>query len=298
MTRMRSLVASISPAGLMIPLALTALLGWQAISGITMGLDQAKLCADDWQTAIEAMEGGATEFNGRCLSVGGLGPDGEVPEDFYVQRDLAFADLAAAAERLKADPWGNIAGNVGGLPLIFLALFGGAMAAGSPMASAVTAWGLSNGWTRPVWARSVMGLTVGAVLVAYVLAVAGGVAYLATRMQAAEVALGWQIPGGSAFAPLAGILFYASVGVLAGAITGRGEIGGMLAVVLSIADFIASAQFGQPPFLPSTWHQSLVGNGVDLMSMPVAALVASSAAVLLGILAYRYMTGHRDVPDR
>ncbi len=297
MTRLRSLLAAISPAGLAIPLVLAALLGWQSIANITAELDQARLCAVDWQMAIEALEGGATDYQGRCLSVGG-GIDGEVPEDFYTQRDLAWQDFAAAAERLQEDPWGKVAGTVGGMPLIFLALFGGGLIGGAPMASATAAWGLSNGWTRPVWARSVLALTALAVLLAYIVSMTVGVAYMSVRMQSAEVVMGWQFPGGEAFAPLAGLLFYGVVGVFAGILTGRGEIGGMLAVAFSIADFVASAQFGQSPVFPSTWHQSLIGQEAGGLSMPTAALIASLAAVGLGAVVYRYMTRRRDVPDR
>lgn len=297
MIRMRSVLAAVSPASLMIPIALALLLGWQSIGGLTSELDQAHMCAIDWQQAIEALEGGAREYQGRCVGLS-IGEVGDIPQDFYDQVDLAWQDYANAAERLLEDPWGHAAGHMGGMALLFLALFMGALITGSPLGSAITAWGLSNGWTRPFWARSSLALASLVVVVAYVIAMAAAMLDISIGLRAADVSASIPLPNGAAFAPLAGLLFYSVVGVLAGLITGRGEIGGMTAVLFAIADFVASARFNQFPAFPSTWHQALLGQDVESMSMPVAAVVASIAAVALAAGAYWFMTRRRDVPDR
>lgn len=297
MTRLRSLASAVSPAGLIIPVVLAALLALQSTSGITREFDQARCAAIDWARAIEAFESGMIEYRGDCISAS-IGTSGEIPEDFYTQRELAAQDLEAAAERLTDNPWRTAANHVGGAPVIFFALFVGAMVSGSPMGSAVAAWGLSNGWTRAVWARSAVALTVVGTVAAYVVVLTAAVAQ--TYAKATGAGLEWSFPAPrvDVLVPVPGLLYFGMVGVIAGLLLGRGEIGGMSAVVFALADFMGSSRFRLSPFFPTSWHQTALGATPSPITVAQAIWLATAATVLLAVLAYWYMTRRRDVPDR
>ncbi len=298
MTRLRGVGSAVSPAGLLVPIVLAGLLSWQAMSGITGEFDQARRCAIDWQRAIEALEGGATDYNGACIGLSIGDGQGGIPDDFYRERERAWADYNAAAERLTANPWRRAANHMGGGALVFLALFSGAMVAGSPLGSAVAAWGLSNGWTRPSWARSTLILVSVGVVTAFMLAT--GIAVVVTHLKAtgAGVAGSFPLPGLDVLTPIPALLFYGLVGTVAGLVTGRGEIGGMTAVVVALGDFMAASRFGLAPVFPSSWHQTALGAEISPLTEAQAVLAASAAVVLVTGFVYWYMTRRRDVPDR
>ena len=86
--------------------------------------------------------------------------------------------------------------------------------------------------------------------------------------------------------------------LLVGLIVGRGEIGGMTAVVLAIADFLGSARFELAPFFPTSWHQTALGATPSPISVPTALGLGGAAGVALGVIAYWFMNRRRDVPDR
>jgi hypothetical protein len=296
-TRLRSLAAAVSPAGLVIPIVLMALLSAQSVSGMTRELDQAACLASDWRRAIEAFEGGAIDFRGACMSAS-IGTGGDIPEDFYQQIELADRDFEAAAERLTADPWRKAANHVGGAPVILFALFAGAMISGSPMGSGVAAWGLSNGWTRGSWSRSTLALTGIATGVAYALVLIVAVVTTYLKWQGAGVDASFPMPGLGTLAPLPGLVYFGMVGVMAGLITGRGEIGGMTAVVVAITDFLGSSRFRLSPFFPTSWHQTALETTPSPLSISQALGLMSAAAVVLAAVVYWYMTRRRDIPDR
>src|SRR5690606_18476811 len=103
--------------------------------------------------------------------------------------------------------------------------------------------------------------------------------------------------------PIPGLLYFTMLGVLIGLVIGRGEIAGMTAVVLAIADFIGSARFGLAPYFPTSWHQIALGSaaaahGKDLITRPTAISVALAAEDALTGASHRIMTSLRDDPDR
>lgn len=297
MRDIRALLSAISPAGLMIPVLLSALLLAQSMSGMTAEVDQARCLVDDWGAALETFESGRTTFTGRCLgaSIGAPGEDlGWVRE----QLEQVESDYEAAVDRLTEDPWKRAANYIGGTALVFFALWVGGMASGSPMGSAVAAWGLSNSWTRRSWARSTLTLTALASLGAYLLALVVAMVVIYTKISGAGIDAGLPAPGLSALNPIPGLLYFGMLGVLAGLITGRGEIAGMTAVVVAIADFMGSARFELAPFFPTSWHQTALGATPSPISIPTALGLAGAAAVGLAWLAYWLMTRRRDIPDR
>ncbi len=297
MTRMRALGSAVSPAGLLVPIVLAALLSWQAMSTITWDFDQARRCSIDWQRAIEALEGGATDYAGDCVGLS-IGPgQGEIPDDFYEERDRAKEAYLTEAERLTTNQWRTAANHMGGPGLVFFALFGGAIVAGSPLGSAVAAWSISNSWTRPTWARSVLTLVAVAIITAFLLATVVAVALTHFKVVGAGIDSSFPVPGIDLVAPLPSLLFYGLVGIASGLITGRGEIGGMMAVIVAVADFMAASRLGLFPGFPSSWHQTILGAEVSPITEPQAAVAAGAAVVLLGGFAYWYMT-RRDLPDR
>ena len=150
--------------------------------------------------------------------------------------------------------------------MVFFALFGGSMAAGSPLGTAVTAWGLSNGWTRSSWVRSTLALTTLATLAAYLLALGAAVAVIYVKIAGAGLEATFGLPTMATLFPVPGLLYFAMLGVLVGLIVGRGELGGMTAVVLAIADFMGSARFEMAPFFPTSWHQTALGATPSPMS--------------------------------
>jgi hypothetical protein len=296
-TRLRSLAAAVAPAGLVIPIVLMVLLSAQSVSGMTRELDQAACLASDWRRAIEAFEGGVIDFRGNCMSAS-IGTSGEIPEEFYQQVELADRDFDAAAERLTEDPWRKAANHVGGAPVILFALFVGAMIAGSPMGSGVAAWSLSNGWTRGSWSRSTLALTAIATGVAYALVLVVAVVTTYAKWRGAGVDASLAMPGLGALAPLPGLIYFGMIGVMAGLITGRGEIGGMTAVVIAITDFMGSSRFRLSPFFPTSWHQTALETTPSPLTIPQALGLMVAAAVVLAAVVYWYMTRRRDVPDR
>jgi hypothetical protein len=296
-TRLRSLAAAVAPAGLVIPIVLMVLLSAQSVSGMTRELDQAACLASDWRRAIEAFEGGVIDFRGNCMSAS-IGTSGEIPEEFYQQVELADRDFDAAAERLTEDPWRKAANHVGGAPVILFALFVGAMIAGSPMGSGVAAWSLSNGWTRGSWSRSTLALTAIATGVAYALVLVVAVVTTYAKWRGAGVDTSLAMPGLGALAPLPGLIYFGMIGVMAGLITGRGEIGGMTAVVIAITDFMGSSRFRLSPFFPTSWHQTALETTPSPLTIPQALGLMVAAAVVLAAVVYWYMTRRRDVPDR
>lgn len=297
MTRLRGLFAAISPGGLIIPVVLGALLITQSMTGMTQEFDQARCSLEDWTAAIEAFEGGAADYQGRCVSIG-IGIPGEIPDDMRQQVVQAQADYEAAAERLADDPWKRAANSVGGAAMVFFALFVGAMAAGSPMGSAIAAWALSNGWNRRSWARATLTTTSLATLGAYLLALVIATVFIYTKITGVGLDIGFPAPSVAALTPIPGLLYFGMVGVVVGLAMGRGEIAGMTAVVVAIADFMGSARFELSPFFPTTWHQTALGATPSTITVPVAVTLAGAAAVVLAALAYWYVTKRRDVPDR
>lgn len=297
MTSIRGLLNAISPAGLLVPIVLSSLLISQSMTGLTQEVDQARCVVTDWTEAIEVFEGGGVDFNGRCVSTS-IGMPGE--DISWVRDALAQAerDYEAAVERLVDDPWKRAANSVGGAALVFFALFLGGMAAGSPMGSAVAAWGLSNGWTRRSWARSTLTLTTLGPLAAYLLGLLVAVVLIYIRIRGAGVDAGLTAPTMAALNPVPGLFYFGMLGVMVGAIVGRGEIAGMVAVVVAIADFMGSARFELSPFFPTSWHQAALGAEPSPISIPTALGLAAAAAVAMAALAFWYMTRRRDVPDR
>ncbi len=297
MTSIRGLLNAISPAGLLVPIVLSSLLISQSMTGLTQEVDQARCVVTDWTEAIEVFEGGGVDFNGRCVSTS-IGMPGE--DISWVRDALAQAerDYEAAVERLVDDPWKRAANSVGGAALVFFALFLGGMAAGSPMGSAVAAWGLSNGWTRRSWARSTLTLTTLGTLAAYLLGLLVAVVLIYIRIRGAGVDAGLTAPTMAALNPVPGLFYFGMLGVMVGAIVGRGEIAGMVAVVVAIADFMGSARFELSPFFPTSWHQTALGAEPSPISIPTALGLAAAAAVAMAALAFWYMTRRRDVPDR
>lgn len=297
MTSIRGLLNAISPAGLLVPIVLSSLLISQSMTGLTQEVDQARCVVTDWTEAIEVFEGGGVDFNGRCVSTS-IGMPGE--DISWVRDALAQAerDYEAAVERLVDDPWKRAANSVGGAALVFFALFLGGMAAGSPMGSAVAAWGLSNGWTRRSWARSTLTLTTLGTLAAYLLGLLVAVVLIYIRIRGAGVDAGLTAPTMAALNPVPGLFYFGMLGVMVGAIVGRGEIAGMVAVVVAIADFMGSARFELSPFFPTSWHQAALGAEPSPISIPTALGLAAAAAVAMAALAFWYMTRRRDVPDR
>lgn len=297
MTSIRGLLNAISPAGLLVPIVLSSLLISQSMTGLTQEVDQARCVVTDWTEAIEVFEGGGVNFNGRCVSTS-IGMPGE--DISWVRDALAQAerDYEAAVERLVDDPWKRAANSVGGAALVFFALFLGGMAAGSPMGSAVAAWGLSNGWTRRSWARSTLTLTTLGTLAAYLLGLLVAVVLIYIRIRGAGVDAGLTAPTMAALNPVPGLFYFGMLGVMVGAIVGRGEIAGMVAVVVAIADFMGSARFELSPFFPTSWHQTALGAEPSPISIPTALGLAAAAAVAMAALAFWYMTRRRDVPDR
>lgn len=297
MTSIRGLLNAISPAGLLVPIVLSSLLISQSMTGLTQEVDQARCVVTDWTEAIEVFEGGGVDFNGRCVSTS-IGMPGE--DISWVRDALAQAerDYEAAVERLVDDPWKRAANSVGGAALVFFALFLGGMAAGSPMGSAVAAWGLSNGWTRRSWARSTLTLTTLGTIAAYLLGLLVAVVLIYIRIRGAGVDAGLTAPTMAALNPVPGLFYFGMLGVMVGAIVGRGEIAGMVAVVVAIADFMGSARFELSPFFPTSWHQAALGAEPSPISIPTALGLAAAAAVAMAALAFWYMTRRRDVPDR
>ncbi len=297
MTTIRGLFNAISPSGLIVPIVLSALLIAQSMSGMTREVDQARCVIDDWNVAIEFFEGGGVNYDGRCVSasVGMPGDDLSWVREALAQAEL---DYQAAVDRLTEDPWKRAANSVGGAALVFFALFTGGMSTGSPMGSAVAAWGLSNGWTRRSWAGSTLTFTSLATLGAYLLwlLIAVGIIYM--RISGAGVDAGLATPTLAALNPIPGLLYFGMLGVMVGVLVGRGEIAGMIAVVVAIADFTLSARFGMSPFFPTSWHQTALGATPSPISIPAAVSLAGAAAVVMAALAYWFMTSRRDVPDR
>lgn len=297
MTSIRGLFNAISPSGLLVPIVLSALLIAQSMSGMTHEVDQARCLVDDWNEAIEFFEGGGVNYNGRCVSTS-IGIPGE--DISWVREALAQAesDYEAAVNRLTGDPWKKAANSVGGAALAFFALFTGGMATGSPMGSAVAAWGLSNGWTRRSWAGSSLTFTSLATLGAYLLGLLIAVGVIYMKIKGAGIDAGLAAPTLAALNPVPGLLYFGMLGVMVGVVVGRGEIAGMMAVVIAIADFTLSARFGLSPFFPTSWHQTALGATPSSLSIPAALALAGAAAVVMAALAYWFMTSRRDVPDR
>lgn len=297
MRNLRGIFNSMSPAGLLIPLVLSALLIAQGTSLMTREIDAAKCGLDDWRAALEAFENGAVDFQGRCVgaSIGAPGQDFS-----WVDEQIQAAEVAydAAVASVLADPWKLAADSVGGIALVFFALFVGGMASGSPLGSVVAAWGLSNGWTRRAWARSTLTLTTFATLAAYVVALLAVMALLYARLSSLGIDFGLAAPSLEALHPIPGLLYFGMLGVLSGMIVGRGEMGGLVAVVVAIADFMLSARFGVSQWFPTTWHQTAVGTATVPMSLPLAMGLAAGAAVVLALVGYLFFTRRRDVPDR
>ena len=303
MKDVRGLFNSITPAGILIPVALSALLIWNSFSGMTGEVDRARCMVDDLEQALVVFESGKTDFQGRCL---GMSIGEGAPVDFSWVRDeleSARASHQAAVERLVEDPWRRAANSVGGVALAFFALFFGGMTGGSPLGAAVTAWGLSNGWTRSAWVRSALTLSTLATVVLYTLGLLLAVFIIYSKITGAGIDIGFPAPSVAALHPIPGLLYFTMLGVLIGLVIGRGEIAGMTAVVLAIADFIGSARFGLAPYFPTSWHQIALGSadgvqGKDLISRPTALSLALATAVALAAVSYWFLTRRRDVPDR
>lgn len=133
---------------------------------------------------------------------------------------------------------------------------------------------------------------------AFVIATGAAVLITHLKVSAAGVSVGYPAPGVGFLAPVPRLIFYGMVGVAAGLLTGRGEIGGMAAVVFTVADFMGASFFGLSPFFPSSWHQTVLGAEVSPMSEVQAVVAAGAAALALTTFGYWYMIRRRDVPDR
>ncbi|MDF1598016.1 MAG: hypothetical protein P1T08_18235 [Acidimicrobiia bacterium] len=198
---------------------------------------------------------------------------------------------------LTTDLWATAGKSLGGLPLILFAVISGSLIAGSMMGSGVTAWSLSNGWSRALWIRSILLLNVILTVAAYIILTSGFV--LATVIRIAQLGL-HTTPGGpgwSAFTPLPGLLFYSLIGLAAGLLTGKGESAVLGALAFITGEYVLSSAMGGLPVFPASLHQVTLDNS-EVVTGRIAFIVLLLISLLLATLIWVYFTSSRDVPDR
>jgi hypothetical protein len=299
MRNVRALLTAVAPGSLVTALVITALLLLMGLGNVTAEAENARCRADDWAQAIEHIENGATDYQGRCMGISTGGPVPEdLLEDFRAEADLARREFEEAAGALAAGQWKRAADATASFPLVFFALFMGGVITGSPMGSAVAAWSLSNGWTRRAWIRNSLVLAVLATLALYLLATVAGVVIIQSFLGGAGIEAGFPMPGIEALRPLPGLLYFTMLGALAGLVLGRGELAGMVAVAVTLGDFALSARYPEFPLLPTRWHQTALGLDTGAIGPGLAVALAGTMALLLASLGRWYFLARRDVPDR
>jgi hypothetical protein len=300
MPRLRALSSAVSPGFLFLALVITVLFGVQVSSGAMFGLSNAQTCAVDMERGIAAAERGETEYHGTCTSF--VIPPGEAAPEFLEDLDRQLREFRERVDReletLTGDIWTAAGDRMGGFPLVFFSLLTGAFLSGSTLASGTAAWSLSNGWSRAVWIRSVLGLALVGIVLAYLAFTALFVGAIILQVNGLGLTAGLTSPGLAYLAPLPGLLFYGLVGITAGLLTGKGEIGMMIAFVFAIADFVVAGYLELLPVLPSSFHQASVSSEMARVGREVGALVLAGAAVVLAVALHFYFVGKKDVPDR
>lgn len=297
MIRPRALSAAVSPGFLLLAVVVTVLFGLQAFSGAMFPLTNAHGCAVDWETGIAAAESGATEYNGSCVSFG-IPPGEGVPQDFYDQLAEYQRRADDQLQALTGDMWRTAGERMGGFPLVVFSLLVGAYLAGSTLASGTAAWSLSNGWSRPVWIRSLIGLTLIEIAAAYLVFTAVFVVGVIVQVNGLGLTASLDSPGWSYLTPLPGLLFYGLIGTGAGLLSGRGDLGVMIAFIFAVADFVVAGYLELLPVIPSSFHQAAVGGEIARVSETTGAVTLVGAAMVLAVGVHYYFRRRKDVPDR
>ena len=298
MIRPRAISAAVTTGFLLLAMVISALFAFQVASGAIYPLSEAHRCALDWEEGIAAVEAGATEYQGVCVSFGGVLSEEGVPPDFYDQLAEYRRRVAAELEELTGDVWRSAGNRMGGFPLVFFSLLVGAYLAGSTLASGTAAWSLSNGWTRQTWIGSLVALTLILIAAAYLVFTGVFIAGVLLQVNGLGLTASLDLPGPSYLIPLPGLLFYGLVGIGAGLLTGRDGVGMMIAFIFAITDFVVANTLELLPAVPSSFHQAAVGGEMARVSGTTGALTLMGAAVVLAVGLHFYFVRRRDVPDR
>lgn len=295
---MRAVLAG-TPSSLVVGAGVvTILLSWLVLANILQPLTHAMTCAQDWEAAIAASEAGASDYQGECLSIGGLDQYRDDPSELYRNLETQQGVVDSAAEPFADGLWATVGGYLGGFPLIVFATLIGAFTIGSSLASGLTAWSVSNGWRRQSWIRSALSLSAVLTALGYlVLTMVGGL-LLHFRLRGLGIAAGVPTPNLEALAPLPGLLFYGLVAAGIAVVVGRGEMAMLLSIGFIALDYIGSAQVDRAPFFPSSFQSAALGDPNAKIGVWTGSLAMLGLVMILTLAIYWYFVRGKDLPDR
>jgi hypothetical protein len=295
---MRAILAGL-PRGLVIGAGvLTILLSWLVLANILQPLSHAMSCAQDWEAAIAASQAGAGDYQGACLSIGGLDRYREDPSELYMNLESQQAVVDSAAKRFTDRLWVTVGGYLGGFPLIVFATLLGAFMIGSSLASGMTAWSISNGWQRRTWVTSALALIAVLTALGYLMVTSVGGLVLHLRIRGLGIASGIPAPDLEVLAPVSGLLFYGLVAAGIALIVGRGEMAVLLSIGFLTLDYIGSGQFGRAPFFPSSFQSGALGAADAKVGVWSGSLAMLGLTAILALAIYWFFVRRKDLPDR
>lgn len=268
------------------------------MANVLQPLTQALCRVHDWEAAIAASQAGATSYEGECLSIGGLDHYRDDPSELYANLEVQQEIVDSTAVRFTDGLWTTVGGYLGGFPMIVFATLVGAFLIGSPLASGLTAWAVSNGWQRRTWIIASLSLKSALTFLAYLtLTLASGL-FLLFRIRALGIDSGLPAPDLEVLAPVPGLLFYGLVAAGIALILGRGEMAMLLSIGFLALDYIGSAQFERAPYFPSSFQSAALGDPAAKVGVWTGSMVMLALAAFLALVIHWYFVNRKDLPDR
>lgn len=296
MKNMRAVLAG-APRGLVAGAGtVLLLLSWLVLANILQPLTHGNECATDWEAAIAAAQSGQTEYQGRCLSIGGLDQQdlSHLQEQLEAQRSIVDTE----AQRFTEDLWTTVGGYLGGFPSIVFATLIGAFVVGSSLSSGLTAWSISNGWRRPSWIRAAVGSTMTLAAIGYLIVTLAGGLIIYFRVRGMSLASDIPAPALEVLAPIPGLFFYGLVAAGIALTIGKGEMAMLFSIVFLTLDFISSAQVGRAPYFPSSFQSAALGAPEAKLGVWTGATSMFGLAAIVAIVVCWVFIRRKDLPDR
>ena len=272
------------------------LLSWLVLANILQPLAQANNCASDWEAAIVAAQAGQTEYQGTCLSIGGL--DQQDLSHLFSELDAQRHVVDTEAKRFTGDLWTTVGGYLGGFPSIVFATLIGAFVVGSSLSSGLAAWSISNGWRRPTWIAATVASTLTLAAIGYLVVTLLGGLFIHFRVRGMGLTSNIPSPALEVIAPIPGLFFYGLVAAGIALIIGKGELAMLFSIVFLTLDFIGSAQVERAPYFPSSFQSAAVGAPEAKLGVWTGATILVVLATFLALMLCWHFIRRKDIPDR